>query len=64
MDATMMITHHLPGFRFLSTSEKAECEHVYSKFLHLLKHEGIDSAKRYVENEASTCSDAYITQRH
>ena len=60
MDAIPMLSHRLPGFRFTSKSEKAECERVYSKFMHLLKHEGIDSARRYAEAEASTCMDAYI----
>ena len=60
MDATHMMTYRLPGFRFASKSEKAEYERVYSKFMHLLKHEGIDSARRYAEAEASTCMDAYI----
>ena len=60
MDAVPMLSRYLPGFRFTSKSEKAECERVYSKFMHLLKHEGIDSARRYAEAEASTCMDAYI----
>ena len=60
MDAIPMLSHRLPGFRFTSKSEKAECERVYTKFMHLLKHEGIDSARRYAEAEASTCMDAYI----
>ena len=60
MDATHMMTYLLPGFRFTSKSEKAECERVYSKFIHLLKHEGVDAARRYAEAEASTCMDAYI----
>ena len=64
MDATHMMTYRLPGFRFTSKSEKAECERVYSKFMHLLKHEGIDSARRYAEAEASTCMDAYATYQN
>ena len=60
MDATHMMTYRLPVFRFTSKSEKAEYERVYSKFMHLLKHEGIDSARRYPEAEATTCMDPYI----
>ena len=64
MDAIPMMSHRLPGFRFTSKSEKAECERVYTKFMHLLKHEGIDSARRYAEAEASTCMDTYATYQN
>ena len=64
MDAIPMLSHRLPGFRFTSKSEKAECERVYSKFMHLLKHDGVDAARQYAEAEANTCMDAYVTYKH
>ena len=64
MDAIPMLSHRLPGFRFTSKSEKDECERVYSKFMHLLKHEGVDAARQYAEAEANTCMDAYVTYKH
>ena len=64
MGAIPMWSRYLPGFRFTSKSEKAECEHVYTKFMHLLKNEGVDAARQYADAEASTCMDAYATYQH